>query len=293
MKALMKKSLWCVAWIMVFIFLFHSKTEAQSPNPNSALQKTNQNIHFVCWSFTCAGTYLSNDIWQMKIHENVSGPAVDMSYMPVQYAYAASMDIDLAPKLTERKSLPYNSDGFVPLDGNLTNRFNVNNFGFRNEDFDYALPDKWAETLSFDGKPEYERDTSPSHAGVMIWGQQIGLDSFFNYRIPRKPYKSSDGVTYNVYEVDDIYHPPYQSEHDEANHEGNVKTEYYRMACSIGSSLSPIFVGMDTKDAVSVKVAKDRRGEVDNSFDDELEDGTEPLSENLKYLLCIGVLGSF
>ncbi len=248
------------------------------------MQNSDNSIHLI-GSFTCAGTCILDNIGQPKPY-NVSEPAVEVSYMPVQYAYAASMDIDLAPKIDIDKSQDFDSDGFVPLDGNLKSNDNVNDSGFRNEDFSYALPEKiWKETRTINDKVEYQRDTSPENSanpGLMIWGHiyadNTGRAYFSNY-LPQEMLYASN-----------VYHPRKEgkSVHDEGKH-WKQEVSHYRMFCSIGSSITVLMVNGVKPDAV--KLAKERRADLDSLFDKgELIQSPSPKLRNVHYQLSTGIL---
>lgn len=257
----------------------------------AATQNANYRAYVFYSGLTCAGTYVESEIKPQEYAP--SAAAVTMSYMPVQYAYTASMDIDLAPRVTEGQSKPYNSDGFVPLDGNANNNSNVNDYGFRNEDFDYALiPGYWKDTKDINGLIEYNQDTSVNKTGLMVWGHtfsdESGKNYFSNYLYPPTSYSALDGGKYDVYSVDDVYHPHRGTTvHDEGDDWEQTVT-HYRMTCSIGSSTG-VLVGQIP--LVAVKEAKLSRMDVDNPLDPELIAAPVPQFRNLYYQMSTGILG--
>ena len=93
--------------------------------------------------------------------------------MPLQQAYAASMDIDLAPRVSPADATrPFQSDGFTPLSSpGFDPNINVNNQGFKEEDFNYTLlASLWQNTRAGDGSLEYTQD---AQNGLIVWGNTL------------------------------------------------------------------------------------------------------------------------
>ncbi len=252
----------------------------------AATQNANYRAYVFYSSLTCAGTYVESAIKPQEYAPTAA--AVTMSYMPVQYACAASMDIDLAPKVAAGKSKPYDSDGFVPLDGNPNNDSNVNDYGFRNEDFDYALPPGyWKDTKDINGLIEYNQEK----AGLMIWGHTFSDESkknyYSNYLSPSTSYSALDGVSYDVYSVDDVYHPHRGTTVHDKDDVWEQTVTHYRVTCSIGSSAGVL---VEVIPLVSVKEAKLSRMDVDNPSDADLIAAPVSRCRNLKYQLSTGIL---
>jgi hypothetical protein len=208
--------------------------------------------------------------------------AAFVSIMPIQQAYSASMDIDLAPHVSPPNvSKQFESDGFVPL---ASPRFdisiNVNNQGFNNEDFNYSLiEDLWRNTRTQDGSLEYRLD--PQN-GLIVWGNSL-INPNQNYA--GQIYQARDGADFVVNRNDDTFHPhPGTTAHsDLSNHQ--IVT-HYRLACSIGAG----FLTAPTP-STSVKSAKPRRSQPDNPFDAELLAAPGPVARNLYFQLNTGVFG--
>ena len=257
---------------------------------DAAAQNANYRAYVFYSSLTSAGTYVESEIKPQEYAP--SATAVTMSYMPVQYAYAASMDIDLAPRVTEGQSKPYNSDGFIPLDGNANNASNVNDYGFRNEDFDYALvPGYWQDTKDIHGSKEYNQDTSIDGTGLMIWGSIYKYEWESNTRFSNylySTYFSLDGEKYDVYSVDDTYHPHKGTTVHDADEERKQTVTHYRMACSIASFAPSVLTAQIS--LASVKEAKLSRMDLDDPLDPELITAPVSRCRNLHHQLSTGIL---
>ncbi len=207
--------------------------------------------------------------------------AAYVSMMPLQHAYAATMDIDLAPHITPANtSKLFDSDGFIPLSSpSFDSSINVNNQGFKNEDFHYShLASLWQNTRAADGSLEYNQDAVN---GLIVWGDTL-ISPNINFSV--QTFQARDAAGFNLAQDSDTFHPhtgtdtfpdlaPYQ-----------VVT-HYRMACSMGGTI----VTVPTPPS-AIKPAKPRRGEPDNPLDPELVAGPAPVSRNLYFQLHTGVL---
>jgi hypothetical protein len=209
--------------------------------------------------------------------------AAFVSMLPVQHAYSATMDTDLAPRTTPpNTSKPFNSDGFVPLaTPGFDPAINSNNQGFREEDFNYAhLAALWQNTRAADGSVEYNQD--PVN-GLIVWGNTL-LSPNVNYSA--QTYEARDGTDFSWALDDSIFHP----------HKGFTTlpdltpqqvVTHVRMVCSMGASLLTA-----PTPATSVKVAKLRRSQPDNPLDPALVTAPAPASRNLQYQFITGVLAA-
>lgn len=209
--------------------------------------------------------------------------AAYVSDMPLQHAYAATMDIDLAPRVTPPgTSQPFNSDGFTPLNTpDFDSAINVNDQGFREEDFNYALfATLWQNTRAADGTMEYIQD---AQNGLIVWGRTDV--------IPRQNYstitqEAKDGTDFNYSRPDDVFHPHLGTTVISDLTTTNVIV-HYRMACSIGAPILTVPIT-----PAAVKVAKLRRSQPDNPLDPELVAAPGPVSRNLYFQLHTGALGA-
>jgi PKD repeat protein len=209
--------------------------------------------------------------------------AAYVSMVPVQQAYAASMDTDLAPHISPvNASRPFTYDGFIPLASpGFDPAINSNNQGFRAEDFNYAhLAALWQNTRAADGSLEYHQDPQ---SGLIVWGNTL-LTPNVNYSA--QTYEARDGTDFSLALDDNIFHP----------HDGRTAlpdqtppqtVTHLRIVCSMGA---PILIAPVS--ATSVKVAKMRRGEPDNPLDPELVTAPASVARNLKYQLSTGVLAA-
>jgi hypothetical protein len=209
--------------------------------------------------------------------------AAFVAALPLQHAYSASMDTDLAPHVTPANvSRPFNSDGFVPLASpGFDPAINSNNQGFREEDFNYAhLAALWQNTRAADGSVEYNQDPL---SGLIVWGNTL-LSPNVNYSA--QTYEAKDGTDFSWVLDDSVFHP----------HKGTTPlpdlsppqvATHFRIVCSMGAALvtAPI-------PASSVKIAKLRRSQPDNPLDPELLTAPSPLSRNLHYQLLTGALAA-
>jgi hypothetical protein len=209
--------------------------------------------------------------------------AAYVSVMPIQAAYTASMDMDLAPRIRPpNTSRPFNSDGFAPLASpGFDPAINVNNQGFREEDFNYAhFASLWQNTRAGDGSVEYNQD---AQSGLIIWGNTLVTPNL-NYSV--QTYEAKDGGDFAFALDDDVFHP----------HRGttmlpdlatNQVATHYQIACSVGAIILTAPVP-----STAVKPAKLRRSQPDNPLDPELLPAPGPVSRNLHYQLFTGALGA-
>jgi hypothetical protein len=209
--------------------------------------------------------------------------AAFVSALPLQHAYTAAMDTDLAPRTTPaNSSRPFASDGFVPLvSPGFDPAINSNNQGFREEDFNYAhLAVLWQNTRAADGSVEYNQD--PLN-GLIVWGNTL-LSPSVNYSA--QTYEAKDGTDFTWALDENVFHP----------HKGSTTlpdltpqqvVTHFRMACSMGA---PIITAPTP--ASSVKAAKLRRSEPDNPLDPALLTAPGPVSRNLQYQLTTGAFAT-
>jgi hypothetical protein len=201
--------------------------------------------------------------------------------MPLQHAYAASMDTDLAPHTTPANtSRPFASDGFVPLSApGFDPSINSNNQGFRDEDFNYShAAVLWQNTRAVDGTVEYEQDAL---SGLIVWGNTL-LSPSVNYSA--QTYQARDGTDFSFAIDDNVFHPhPGTTTLSDLSPPQTVT--HLRMVCSMGGAMvtAPL-------PASAVKVAKLRRSQPDNPLDPPLLTPPSPVSRNLQYQLVTGVL---
>src|SRR5262249_52845388 len=130
--------------------------------------------------------------------------AAFVAAMPIQQAYPASMDTDLAPHTSPAQtSRPFTSDGFVPLASpGFDPSINSNNQGFREEDFNYAhLAVLWENTRAADGTLEYLQD---AQSGLIVWGNTL-LNPNVNYSA--QTFEASDGTDFSWVLDDAVFHP--------------------------------------------------------------------------------------
>jgi hypothetical protein len=213
---------------------------------------------------------------------NVFGAAY-VSAMPVQMAYAATMDIDLAPLTTPAgASHPFQSDGFAPLNSpGFDVAINVNNQGFKQEDFNYALvASLWENTRAIDGSVEYSQD--PQN-GLIVWGNTLVTP---NLNYSTQTAEARDGSAFAVALDDDVFHP----------HPGTTllpdlatfqTVTHYRLTCSLGAE---VLTAPTTGD--SIKVAKVSRGQPDNPLDPALHPAAPAFAHNLYFQLNTGFPGA-
>jgi hypothetical protein len=213
--------------------------------------------------------------------ETNSFGAAYVGVMPIQMSYAASMDMELAPHTTPvGVSSTFVSDGFAPL--NISDpAINVNNQGFKQEDFNYSLvASLWENTRAVDGSPEYTQD---AQNGLIVWGNPSTAPNL-NYAI--QPAEARDGVPYIVAADDDTFHP-----HDGVTVLSDLATHqavtHFRVTSSLGATILTAPVG-----AASSKPAKPKRSFPDNPLDPELLAGGGPIARNLYYQLHTGFLGT-
>jgi hypothetical protein len=203
--------------------------------------------------------------------------------MPLQMIYAATMDMDLAPHTTPPGTTqPFASDGFVPLNPpGFDVSINVNNQGFKQEDFNYSLVAAlWQNTRAGDGLVEYTQD--PQN-GLIVWGNPTTTPDL-NYATQTA--ESLDGASFTVALDDDLFHP-----HPGTTLFSDLTTfqtmTHLRMTCSLGG---PILNAPAS--AASIKPAKLRRSQPDNPLDPPLLSDPAPIARNLYYQLHTGFLGT-
>jgi hypothetical protein len=207
--------------------------------------------------------------------------AAFVSALPLQQAYAASMDTDLAPHITPvDTSRPFTSDGFVALASpGFDPAINNNNQGFRDEDFNYAhLAVLWQNTRAADGTIEYNQD---AQSGLIVWGNTLESP---NINYSAQTYEARDGTDFSLAIDDNVFHP----------HTGTTTLSdltppqvvtHLRIICSMNAPLvaAPI-------PSTSVKVAKLRRSQPDNPLDPDLLTAPSAVSRNLDFQLRTGLL---
>jgi hypothetical protein len=203
--------------------------------------------------------------------------------MPLQIAYAASMDVDLAPRTTPFSTTkPFQSDGFAPLTSpGFDVGININNQGFKEEDFNYALlASLWQNTRAGDGSVEYTQD--PQN-GLIVWGNSMVTPNL-NYSAQTAEAKDGGAFTYAL--DDGLFHPHRGTTllTDLVTHQ---TVTHYRMACSLGATILTA-----PASAASIKPAKPRRGQPENPLDPALHPAPEPVTRNLYYRMHTGFLGT-
>jgi hypothetical protein len=207
--------------------------------------------------------------------------AAYVSAMPLQQAYTASMDIDLAPHvLPANTTQPFASDGFQPLASpGFPASVNRNEQGFKDEDFNYNhLASLWQNTRAADGSLEYTQD---AENGLIVWGNGSVVPNR-NYSI--QLYQARDGTDFSFARDDDRFHPHKGTTPLEELPAFNVVT-HYRVTCSLGGLFVPA-----TVTPASVKAAKPRRSQPDNPFDPVLAAAPSPVTGNLYFQIQLGVL---
>lgn len=209
--------------------------------------------------------------------------AAYVSALPLQHAYAASMDIDLAPHTSPGNTTRlFSSDGFVPLASpGFPSSVNRNDQGFRDEDFNYNhFATLWSNTRTVDGSLEYLQD---AENGLIVWGNNTVVP---NVNYSTQLYQARDGQDFTFARDDEFFHP-----HTGTTLLGdlpkNNEVTHYRVACSLGALFVPA-----TVTASSVKVAKARRSQPDNPFDPPLLSTPPAETGNLYFQLQLGVLTS-
>ncbi len=207
--------------------------------------------------------------------------AAFVALVPVQQAYAATMDLDLAPRVSPpTTSKPFASDGFVALTSpGFDSALNVNSQGFRLEDFNHAhVAELWLNTRAANGSIEYSQD---AQNGLIVWGNLLGSPAV-NYSA--QTFEALDGADFAWTLNDDIFHPhkgvtvlPDLAPHSTVGH--------FRLVVSMSA---PVLTAVNT--ASSVKPAKLRRSDPDNPLDPELIASPGPISRNLQSRLVTGIL---
>ena len=215
------------------------------------------------------------------VDETNSLGAAYVSALPLQHAYTASMDIDLAPHSRPGNTTQlFSSDGFVSLSSpGFSSSVNRNDQGFRDEDFNYNhLAALWVNTRTVDGSLEYLQDVEN---GLVVWGNNTVVP---NVNYSTQTYQARDGQDFTFARNDEFFHP-----HPGTTVLGdlpkNNEVRHYRMTCSLGALFVP-----STVTASSIKVAKARRSQPDNPFDPPLSSAPPPETGNLYFQLRLGVL---
>ena len=234
---------------------------------------------------TGADRYLSDITPQTSFgagETNTFGAAF-VAAMPLQMAYMATMDVDLAPRTSPPGTTrTYDSDGFASLNSpGFDPSINENNQGFKQEDFNYSLvASLWENTRASDGTVEYLQDVQN---GLIVWGNPLTIPKI-NYATQTA--QAKDGGPFVVAQDDGSFHPhrgitllPDLASHGTVTH--------LRVTCSLGATIltAPI-------NAASIKQAKARRADPDNPLDPELHAGGGPVARNLYYQLHTGLLGT-
>jgi PKD repeat protein len=213
---------------------------------------------------------------------NVFGAAY-VAAMPLQMAYSATMDIDLAPHISPANTTkPFQSDGFTPLNEPAFDvSININNQGFKEEDFNYALvASLWQNTRASDGSVEYSQDVQN---GLIVWGNPLVTP---NINYSTQTAEAKDGGSFAVALDDDLFHP-----HSGTTLLSDLATfqtvTHYRMTCSLGA----VILTAPTSGA-SVKAAKLSRGQPENPLDPVLQPASRAVAQNLYFQLQTGFLGT-
>jgi len=234
---------------------------------------------------TGADRYLSDVTPQTSFaagETNAFGAAY-ASATPLQFAYAATMDIDLAPHISPiGTTKEFQSDGFAPLASpGFDIAINVNNQGFKMEDFNYShVAALWLNTRAGDGSVEYTQD---AQNGLIVWGNTLVTPNQ-NYSIQTSD--ARDGGTFTVALDDELFHPHRGTTllADLATHQ---TVTHFRVAVSLGGAILTAPVS-----AASVAPAKPRRSDPDNPLNPQLHPSPQPTARNLYYQLRTGFLGS-
>ncbi len=234
---------------------------------------------------TGADRYLSDVTPQSTFgagETNMFGAAY-VSATPLQLAYAATMDIDLAPRVSPGGvTKPFQSDGFAPLNSpGFEVAINVNNQGFKEEDFNYAhVASLWQNTRAGDGSVEYTQD---AQNGLIVWGN---LRITPNQNYSTQPSDARDGSVFTVAVDDERFHP-----HSGTTLLSDLETHqtvtHYQMACSLGAAVLTAPVS-----AVSIKPAQPKRSQPEDPLEPELHPSPPPVARNLYYQLHTGFLGT-
>jgi hypothetical protein len=209
--------------------------------------------------------------------------AAYVSAMPLQMFFSASMDMDLAPRtLPINTTQPFQSDGFAPLPTpGFDVAVNVNNQGFKEEDFNYALvASLWENTRAGDGSIEYTQD---AQNGLIVWGNTL-ITPNPNYATQTS--EARDGAAFSVALDDELFHP-HQGTTLLADLASNQTVTHFRMSCSLQAAILTAPVA-----AESIKPAKPKRSQPENPLDAELLPSPEPTARNLYYRLHTGFLAT-
>jgi len=209
--------------------------------------------------------------------------AAYVSAMSLQLAYAATMDIDLAPHtIPAGTTKEFQSDGFAPLSSpGFDGAINVNNQGFKVEDFNYShVATLWQNTRAADGSIEYTQD---AQNGLIVWGNPLVTPNQ-NYSIQTSD--ARDGGAFSFALDDQLFHPHRGTTllTDLTTHQTVM---HFRMACALGDTILTA-----PASAASIKPAKMRRSEPESPLDPELQPSPQPTAHNLYYQLHTGFLGT-
>jgi hypothetical protein len=234
---------------------------------------------------TGADRYISDVTPQITFavgETNIFGAAY-VAAMPLQMAYATTMDVDLAPHTSPADTTKaFQSDGFAALNSpGFDGSINVNNQGFKQEDFNYGLlASLWQNTRAGDGSIEYTQD--PQN-GLIVWGNTL-LSPNLNYATQTA--EAKDGAAFTVALDDDLFHP-----HPGTTILSDLTTfrtvTHYRVTCSLGATILTA-----PASATSVKPAKLKRSQPENPLEPELHPAPGPVAGNLYYQLHTGFLGT-
>jgi hypothetical protein len=213
---------------------------------------------------------------------NAQGAAY-VSALPLQMAYATSMDLDLEPRVSPPgSSQPFGADGFTPLfSSGFDPSINANSQGFREEDFNYAhLASLWSNTRSSDGANEFPQD---AQSGLILWGNTLVVPHI-NYSL--QTFEAADGADYTFAAEDETFHPHTGTTTltDLATHR---TVRHFQVACSIGAPILTAPVS-----PTSVAPAKIRRSQPQNPLEDPLKPAPAPVGRNLYFQLHTGALGA-
>jgi len=189
----------------------------------------------------------------------------------------------LAPHVTPSNTTqPFNSDGFAPLSSpGFNTNINVNNQGFKEEDFNYALlPALWQNTRAGDGSVEYSQD---EQNGLIVWGNPLVVPNQ-NYAV--QTYQAKDGADFTFASDDPLFHPHKGTTllSDLATHQ---TVTHYRITCSLGAAILTA-----PSSSASIKPAKLKRSQPENPLDPDLSPSPKAIAHNLYYQLHTGFLGS-
>ncbi len=211
--------------------------------------------------------------------------AAFVSLTTLQHAYAASMDIDLAPRAPVGQSASFEADKYEAFPG-PEQVLNTNSLGFRVEDFNYALlAADWINTRTLrevvpggQREPEYEQD---AESGLIVWGNSQATPAV-NYAT--QIYQARDGANFSPAVDDSTFHA-HRGETQAADQPSHPIIAHYQVACAIGNM---ILAGPSL--GASVQVAKARRADIDDPLAPALVAAPPGVSRNLYFQLHTGSL---